>query len=303
MKINLNQLHTFYMVVQCQGIRAAAKKIHVSAPAVSMQMRRLEDWLGFPLLMKNCASFMLTEQAQKILPMVEDIFTKANVLDQVIHTMIQEQQDILRIGVHVTPAEYYMPTLLTILKGAMPLIDIRININNSKEIVEKLRNRELDIGIVGGKFEKDFMYKEFLTSDVVFAVCGKNPLGRDKAISIYDLEDIPMLSYAQYSGFGTHIQQFLQAYGVVPKKTMENMSSTIARKLVPGNIYGGFFDSISIQKELENGTLRIVNIVEKVPPFTLYFACLKGHEQSFDIRYFWDALPTPEEYRAAYHMD
>lgn len=300
MKINLNQLYTFYMVVQCQGIRAAAKKIHVSPSAVSMQMRRLEEWLGFPLLVKNTTNMTLTQQAQNLLPMIDDVFLKAKALDQAIEAIVQEQQQILHIGVHVTPAEYYMPTLLHMLQNKMPLIDIRININDSKGILEKLRTRDLHIGILANSYEKDLVYKEFITSEVVFAVCGRNPLGRDRAISVHDLENIPLLSYVKHSGFGVHIQDFLQSYGVVPKKCMENMSSTIARKLVPNNIYGAFFDKISIQKELESGTLHTVDIIEKIPPFTLYFACLKEHVQSADIRYFWDALPTPEEYFKIY---
>ncbi len=299
MKVNLNQLYTFYMVVKEKGTRAAAKKLYVSPSAVSMQIKRLEEWLGFPLFINNSARLTLSDQAEKLMPLLESLFMQAKLVDQTIESMMNKREKSLRIGISVTPAEYYLPALLSILSKKEPNLEIDISVNMQDESMKKLRNREIDVAILGEKLSDDFYFQKFVTSEVVFAVCSKNNTYTNKEVHIKELEESPLLFQARDSGFAKKLWKYLEKHKVKPSKFMENISNTVAKNIIPGSQYGAFFDKVAIKKELENNTLQIVNIAEQAPSFALYFCFLKESFEQGEVKHFIDALPTKEEYELA----
>jgi LysR family glycine cleavage system transcriptional activator len=116
MQINLNQLRAFYMAVHYKSISTAAEQLYVTPAAVSMQIKKLEQWLGKRLLERSGNTFTVTEEGMALQAYAQNIFNEVERLEHNIMVRRRDQAGELRIGMHHFPAQYFMPTILMGLK-------------------------------------------------------------------------------------------------------------------------------------------------------------------------------------------
>ncbi len=296
-QINLHQLYVFYMVIEHGGIRAAAKILHVSPAAVTMQVKRLEQWLGFYLFKRHVHPLIPTDEALEMLPMTKEMFTLAFSLDAKLHEMMRRVQGEIRLGVHEVPAQTIIPTLLQYMTKKLPLATINIVVGDPEKTLQRIKNREIHIGLVGSDIISSEMEEiPFITATPFLAVCKNNPLGFDGPIPVQALENMPILLQSKASDFTRHVQKYAAESGVKFKAGMQNITAAIAKKIIPYSDYGAFFSDFSICEELQEGSVKVVQLLPPPPPLHLSFVCLRGEKQNTTMRQFLESLPSPEEF-------
>src|SRR5580765_4643049 len=162
--MELRHLRYFVGVAEMENVSRAALKLHVSQPALSAQIRDLEDELGFPLLKRTAKSISLTEagrtflnEARAVLQRVDDGVKKARAVATAGETD-------LHVGYSPTPFAEILPKTLRAFRKAMPKVHVRLHDRSNKTVLAGVRNGLLQIGLITapprGSSLRDLRYEE-----------------------------------------------------------------------------------------------------------------------------------------------
>ncbi len=147
-QITLKQLRGFKAILDAGSFSGAAKNLHLTPPAVSLQLRDLEATIGIPLVEKSAAGFIPTRGGRAIQELCDKISSLLNEYGGVLHELSGLDHGNASIGV-VNPARYFIPNLLVEFKKNYPNIKLQLQVGNRETIVAKLENLELDFAIMG----------------------------------------------------------------------------------------------------------------------------------------------------------
>jgi len=148
--MNLNLYRTFIRVVETQNLSRTAEELGLSQPAVSKQIQTLEDLYGILLLERAGRKLKTTEAGDVLYQYAREIAKTIERTQKAMEDVAQNRKWQLKIGASTIPGEYILPDLIKQYKEDMPSIKISIEISDTEAIFNKVAERELDAGIVGG---------------------------------------------------------------------------------------------------------------------------------------------------------
>ncbi len=295
LQINLNQMYFFYMVALHKGVRKAAKFLHVSPPAVSAQLKRLEENLGFPLIVRVNGKFSLTRSGEKLFPEVEKLFLQAQQLEEQISQLHATQESTLELGAHFLHLQCIIPKLMPYLSGMKKHLSVHLTAEEQDKVLQQLKNKEIHVGLLEHHpYENGLYIKELVSCETALLVCADNPLGRDGPISIHDLENVPLLLPRKDSGFATYLQEYFVENNFIPKYS-EEYSLPINRRFLPHSKYAAFFPGYYLDHDINIDVLRKVKLKETLPELQLYYAYAQQSSFAENIQNFLQVLPSPQE--------
>lgn len=149
MRINIEQLHTFWMVVTSGGVRRAAERLNLSQPAVTARIKNLEESLSVPLFDRAGQGMPLTKRGRRLLRYAEQCLQ----LDELIQRDVADPSGLeehLCIGASETVVQTWLPALIAALRQTFPKLQIEIVVDVSVNLREALLNRSIDLAILMG---------------------------------------------------------------------------------------------------------------------------------------------------------
>ena len=202
--MELRHLRYFVRVAETENVSRAALKLHISQPAVSRQIRDLEDEIGFPLLKRVGKSVRLTEagrvfltEARAILKDTDEAVLKARVVGG-------KRDTELHIGDFPLLAARIMPRLLRKYQQAMPNVQVKLHDWPVEKEIAAVREGQLQIAIVipplTGNWRREFRFQELMKIRVCLAVSCDHPFAQRKAVSLTEAAREPFvgLSHEEY---------------------------------------------------------------------------------------------------------
>ncbi|MGF1726067.1 LysR substrate-binding domain-containing protein [Photobacterium nomapromontoriensis] len=188
MNIALRQLKIFVSVAQELTITAAADKLFLSKPAVSMALSELEKQLGHKLFDRNNNRLLINEQGKRLLPLADELLARSQDIEQ----LFSQEGPItgkLKIGSSDTVGNQVTPFLLRDFRQESGHSDQSLFISNTAQICHMLAEFELDVGLVEGKVQEDHLaVLPWLKDKMVVACHPDHPLTHNKQLSLADLE-------------------------------------------------------------------------------------------------------------------
>lgn len=149
--MNIAQLHTFITVVESGSFSAAAKKLGLSQPAVTLQLQALETDIGASLLMRKYRRIELTEAGEILIPYAREMLQ----LSDKARTEINAHKNVvagnLTIAASTTPGDYIIPRLLAQFCETYPDVTVNLDVANTDAAVEMLQSGQADIAVVGAR--------------------------------------------------------------------------------------------------------------------------------------------------------
>lgn len=189
MNIALRQLRVFVTVAQERTITAAAEKLFLSKPAVSMALSELEKHLGHKLFDRNNNRLLINEQGKRLLPLADELLARSNAIEQ-LFDQAGPVTGKLKIGSSDTVGNQVTPFLLRDFRASSKHKDQSLFISNTAQICHKLSEFELDVGLVEGKVQQqDLVTLPWLDDDMVVACHPAHPLTKIASLSLSDLEN------------------------------------------------------------------------------------------------------------------
>jgi len=203
MNVTLKQLQVFICITQEKTITAAAKKLFLSKPAVSMSLSELEKQLGHPLFERKNNRLFINEFGKQLLPLADEQIERSKLINN-LFTQNKRLNGQLLIGASNTLGNHLLPFLLSDFRKHCDQHNQSLLIDNSQVVCEQIKEYELDIGLVEANlFDEQLCAEKWLKDEMVIVCSPDHPLTTKKYLNIEDLEDQQWILREQGSGTRT----------------------------------------------------------------------------------------------------
>lgn len=235
LRMTLRQLQVFRAVCESRSYSRAAEAMALTQPAVSLQIRQLEEQVGLPLFEYVGRKLYLTEAAESLLAASADIFDRLDSLDMNLSTLEGSLRGELRLSA-ASSAQYLLPHLLAAFRERYPQVTFRLDVTSRAQIIQRLADNLDDLVIMGlVPADRALEFFPFLNNPIVAVARPNHPLARQTHIPLARLEEEMVLQREAGSGIRKACDEFLQLKRVHLGQTMQ-LGSTEA--LVQGAIAG-----------------------------------------------------------------
>jgi LysR family transcriptional regulator, low CO2-responsive transcriptional regulator len=255
---SFRQLATFHTVARLGSVSAAAEEMHLTQPAVSIQIGILEASAQTPLLQRTGRGIRLTEAGELLKGYAGRILELWREAGEEMATLQGVFAGTLRVGA-VTTAEYLLPPLLVTFANENPKVKVKLQVGNRDEIVRLLAGQEIDVAIMGRPpAELKTASSAFAKHPMAFLASPKHPLMREPALSIATLGGAHLMVRERGSGTRTTVERLFKD-ARVPLRIGSEMSSNEAIKQMCAAGFGVAFLSMhTCVLELDAGVLKVL---------------------------------------------
>ncbi len=259
--MNLNILNTFLTIVEEGNFSKAANKLHLSQPAVSMQMQTLSSELGINLFLRVGKKIQLTEAGNLLYQEGKVLLGKWSDILNKLDNHKKHISGKLRLGASTIPGQYHLPKTIKIFKEQYPNGEIDILIKDSQEVIKELVEGNIDVAFIGKRMIKSNISCCKWVSDRIVLVKGKEFKCPEK-LDYHKLCNYPIIMRKQSSGTQNIIDENLKLNGVkidsldIPLQ-LDSTENVVAA--VEAGIGLAFISEIAAQRGVKLGTLEIVN--------------------------------------------
>lgn len=258
-RITFRQLETFAAVARLSSFTRAAEALHLTQPAVSIQIRQLVETVGLPLFEQTGREIALTAAGEELLSTVRNLDDAWNRFESAIDALKGLKRGKLRVAL-VTTAKYFLPRMLGAFCQRYPEIDIELEIANRDKIVERLRNNQDDLYVMSYPPEGlEIVSNAFLDNEFVVLAPSKH-WGVGKPLTLQELIGEPFLLREPGSGSRHVIDQHMQNSGVQLKVRLSLASNEAIRELVASGMGLSVLSRHALGDKLASEGLAILNV-------------------------------------------
>ena len=258
--VTLRQLRGLAAVVREGSVSRAAESTHVTPPAVSLQLRQLEELVGVALLERLPSGARATEAGEEVLAAAARIERALAEAADAIDVLRDGEGGRIALGV-ISTAKYFAPRAVAAFKERHPRIEIRLMVGNREEMLAALESYELDLAITGRPPET-FAVERAVIGDhphVIIAPPG-SPLTRRRGLHLADLAGETLLLREPGSGTRILIRSLFQDAGLDPPAGMEIGSNETIKQAVIAGLGIALISAHTIVHEVEAGRLAILDV-------------------------------------------
>lgn len=267
------ELKAFYMVARLGSITQAAKKLGLSQPTITTQVRNLESQYNVELFYRGGRRLTLTDAGVELLPMVKRLMQEEAGIEFFLRNSGQAQGT-LRIA---ATAPYYMLDLIKRFNQQYPAIQVSMEIGNSQQVIEALEDYRVDLAASSYLNPDARLIHLTLGQDpLVLAVHREHPLAAQQRVSVAALAGHCLLMREQGSTTRVLTEKMLNDTGVTVAKLLEIGSRESIREAVVRNIG---ISVIARQEVPDHPDLRVIEL-EQAPLISEYLYCLKERRQA-----------------------
>ena len=259
-RLTLRQFRVFEAVARHLSFSRAAEELHLSQPAVSMQVKGIEVILGLPLTEQLGKKIFLTEAGREVLHASRAITAR---LDDLQANLAQLQGiDSGRLNLAVTSTVNAVATgILVRFRGRYPGVSIHLGVSNRESVLEQLAANRIDIAIMGQVPDGlELEATRFMDNPLVVIAPPDHPLVRKKSISIEDLAAESFLVREAGSGTRGAMERFFAARGLEIQSSMEMSSNEAIKQAVQAGLGLGILSLQTVEMELALKRLAILKV-------------------------------------------
>ncbi len=253
------RLQVFHTVARLLSFTKAAETLHMTQPAVTFQIRQLEEHFNTRLFDRTHNRISLTVAGERVFEYAEKIIALYGEMDSRVRELTGDVSGILLIGASTTIAEYVLPGLLGEFQSRYPDVNVRLSVSNSLGIVHLVENNSVDVGIVESPVTNKNLAVEVCWHDELVFICPPHhALASRQLIAVEDLVTLPFLCREEGSGTREVISEYLAQNGVQLQDLnlcMEFGSPESIKSAVEAGLGISIVSRATVGKELKLGTL------------------------------------------------
>jgi DNA-binding transcriptional LysR family regulator len=278
--MELRHLRYFVAVGEAQNMSRAALKLHISQPALSKQVRDLEDEIGFSLLKRTAKSVRLTEAGRAFLDEARAVLRRADDAVNKARAVAGAEPTELHVGYSQAPFAQILPKTLRAFQRAMPNTHVRLHDLSYQAVRDGLRDGRLQLGLIvrppKASSMPDLRYDELFHDRVCVVVAPQHPFARRRAIPLTEVAAEPLIGPTRedHAGYYDHLSVIFSKVKRKPRVAEEHDSisgimSAIeagAGVAIGGDVLGYSFGN----------RVKLVHVIPEPKPFSIGIAALKG---------------------------
>jgi DNA-binding transcriptional LysR family regulator len=260
MNYTLHQLVVFLKVVETESITKAAEVLHLTQPAVSIQLKNFQEQFDFPLTEVVSKQVYITEYGKQIAQSVQKILDEVELINASAKAAKDELAGKLKISV-VSTGKYVMPYFLADFMNIHPKIELQIDVTNKSKVLESLQSNEVDFALVSVLPEQLRIEKIDLLQNKLYLI-GNQKIGYKSRINEKAIfKDLPLIFREQGSGTRYVMERFIERNKLPILKKMELTTNEAVKQAVIAGLGFSIMPLIGIKNELINKSLYIIPVV------------------------------------------
>lgn len=262
-----HKLKVFCTVAETKSFSKASEIIHLTQPAVSLQIQALEELYETKLFDRSSSTVSLTHAGEILYRYAKEILSLYATAEKNIGELTGLVKGRVSVGASTTIGNHLLPSVLADFRRTHPKIKINLFVGNTKRIVELLNSGNIDFGIVEGDVARQKLTIEKLLSDeLVVIIPALHPWAKKKEVSIYDVIKEPFILREEGSGTRQILEKYFNKHGISTQDMKASMmlGSTVAIKEAVENGIGiSIVSRWAARKESKHGTLKLLSIKEE----------------------------------------
>ena len=259
-RATLHQLRIFDALAQHMSITRTAEALHLTPPAVSIQVKQLAEAAGQPLVEQVGKKLFLTEAGETVASACRDVSARMERLAQELAAIQGLEKGSLSVSI-LTTAKYFVPQLLGTLSEQHPGIEVSLFVGNRKAILDRLAHNQDDLYILGQPPENlGVVSIPFAANPLVAIAHPQHPLAAKKKISPKRLAEEPFIARERGSGTRLGCEAFFQRNDTAPRIRMELGSNEAIKQTVAGRLGVSIIAKITVEAEVARGNLVILDV-------------------------------------------
>jgi DNA-binding transcriptional LysR family regulator len=273
-------LRYFVAVAEIENVSRAALKLHVSQPALSAQIRDLEDEIGFLLLERTAKSVKLTKAGRAFLDEARAVLQRADEAVKKARAVARAEPAELHVGYSPTPVAEILPKILRAFQRKMPNVHVRLHDWSNQAILDGVRDGRLQVGLIvrppKASSLRDLRYEELFHERVCVAVSPQHPFARRRAIPISEVATEPLigLTHEDYPEYYDYLSITFSKVKQKPRVVEEHDSMAGILSSVEagaGVAFGGDVFGYSFGPRV-----KVLHLTPEPKPISIGLAALKG---------------------------
>ena len=258
--VTFRQLRVFNAVARHLSFAKAAETLHVSAPAITMQIKELEAEVGMPLFERQGRKVSLTTSGEYLLVYARKMLALLKDAEDAAARLQRIETGKLTIGM-VDTTTYFIPVMLRKFLNEHEGIELVLKVGNRLELIQWLQNSEVDIAIMGSPpSEISVRAEPFAANPLVFLASPDHPLAGESGLQAEDLRQQSFIVREQGSGTRNAMEAFFTQARFQPRFTMELKSNDAIKQAVKANLGLSFLSLHTIGLELQAAQLSILDV-------------------------------------------
>lgn len=279
MNYTLNQLQIFLKIVQTQSVTKASEELHLTQPAVSIQLKNFQDQFEIPLTEVIGRRIYITDFGHEIAIAAESIINEVYAINYKTSVYKGQLAGKLKISV-VSTGKYVMPYFLTDFVQQHPGLELVMDVTNKNKVIESLENNEVDFSLVSILPHNLNVENLDLLQNKLYLVGSAKRKFSDKINTKQIFKDLPLIFREKGSGTRQTMEAFIERKNLSILKKMELTSNEAVKQALLAGLGYSIMPLIGIRNELNNNELQIIPIKGLPIKTTWSLIWLKGKKHS-----------------------
>ena len=265
------QLEAFLEAASRGSFRRAADALYLSQPSVSARVQTLEDEVGVALFHRTARGVRLTEMGQVFLPFAQRSMETLRRGREVLESVRQASAGILNMATARVIGTYVLPETLQEFQRLYPETNLHIKVGGSSDVLQMVVDEEVQLGLARFMQHPDVDALHLYDEEAVLVVHPDHPFAKTGVAAMFAVAQEPLILYDPGdpgSSYFQFINRVCRDAGVTPKVEMNLDSVEAAKNMVQLGLGISFLPRSGVRRELESGTLTLIDVAE-VPPVLL----------------------------------
>ncbi|MEY4629282.1 MAG: hypothetical protein RLZZ595_1608 [Bacteroidota bacterium] len=259
MNYTLRQLEIFLKVVETQSITKTAESLHLTQPAVSIQLKNFQEQFYIPLIEIINKRVYITEFGHEIAESARTILNELNTIDQRLHKFKGLLTGTLRIA-SVSTGKYVIPYFLSDFLKEHEKIELRLDVSNKTKVIEALEKNEIDFALVSVLPGNVQLNKIELMPNLLYLVGNADGAKEHASANKLVLESLPLIYREEGSATRNAMEIFIEKNKIKVRKKIQLSSNEAVKQAVIAGIGYSIMPLIGIKNELKNKQLHIIPV-------------------------------------------
>jgi DNA-binding transcriptional LysR family regulator len=260
MHVTLRQLSIFEAVARHQSVSRAAAELHLTQPAVSMQVKQLEEQIGVPLLEQVGRRLFLTDAGKELHGHARGVAERIDALNAAMEQFRGLERGLLRLAV-VSTANYFVPSLIAEFNRRHPGVRVALQVANRDEVLATLADNGTDLAITGRPPDNaDVTAQHFMDNPLVVIAAPGHALSGAAAVPLARLAEESWVVREPGSGTRAAVERHLAVHRLVPRTGCEIHTNEALKQAVRAGLGIGIVSAQTIELELQTGCLVVLPV-------------------------------------------
>lgn len=282
MNIDFELFHTFYITASFKSFLEASKTLHISQPALSKSMKKLEEQIGATLFLRTKKGISLSADGKLL---YEKIASSMKTLEEASSLFITKKS--IRIGTSTTLVNHYLSPFIIAYRKKYPDVQFHIISRPSSQYFDMLEKDEIDFMVLTAPYDKH-PYQEQTVKDIhdVFVTSTAMQIDLQKVYCLEELTQYPLVLYSEETTSRKYLDAYLSQKGIFVKATLDSSSLESLIGLTQSGVGISCMIQEFITKEIADESLHLLQTTENIPSrsirvVTKDFTQLQEHNREF----------------------